>query len=116
MNEALQRSEPESWLTIPERGSALGITMFVWAVGIGGRKLARALLWLVMPYYFLSSARARRASREFRQTLGEDAPEQGTFAHLMHFGRVAVDRLLLVQGKTGDLDVDLGPVELLDEL
>lgn len=116
MNTSLQTQKAESWLTIPERGSALGMAIFVWAVGLGGRTLARALLWFVMPYYFLSSARARRASANYRERLGKDAPEQGTFTHLMRFGQVALDRLLLVQGKTDGFEVDLGPVELLDEL
>ncbi|MGH1346093.1 MAG: lipid A biosynthesis acyltransferase [Nannocystales bacterium] len=116
MSTALRKRPARSWLSIPERGTALGMATFVWGLGLGGRRLGRALLWLVMPYYVLSSPRARRASRDFRRRVGPDAERHSVFTHIMRFGQVALDRLLLVQGKTGDLEVDLGPRELYDEL
>jgi predicted LPLAT superfamily acyltransferase len=116
MNTSLRKRPARSWLAIPERGTALGMAMFVWGLGLGGRTLARALLWLVMPYYFLTSPRARRASQDFRRRVGPEAERLGTFTHIMRFGQVALDRLLLVQGKTDDFDVDLGCRELFEEL
>jgi len=115
MNEPLAR-RPSRWLAIPERGSALGIHFFVWAVTLGGRAVARAVLWPVMLYYFVLSRAARRASRAFLTRIGHPADRRAVFGHLLRFGQVALDRLLLVQGKTSGFEFDTGPAELLDEL
>lgn len=115
MSNALARRR-WSWLSLPERGSVLGISIFVWAVGLGGRTVARGLLWPVMAYFFALSRRARRASRAYLLRMKQEAGPRAVFQHLLCFGQVALDRLLLVQGKTGDLKFDLGPRELFDEL
>ncbi len=115
MSKSLRRRSTH-WLSLPERGTALGMATFVWALGLGGRRLARALLWFVMPYYFVSAPRARRASRDFFRRIGQDAEDASSFTHLMRFGQVALDRLLLVQGKTEAFEVDPGPREMFDEI
>jgi predicted LPLAT superfamily acyltransferase len=115
MEKSLARRSPQ-WLSIPERGSVLGIHLFVWAVTLGGRRVARALLWPVMLYFFLSSGRARRASRAFLQRVGHPAGMRDVFGHLLRFGQVALDRLLFVKGAARSMRFDLGPVELLEEL
>ncbi|MBL4689670.1 MAG: hypothetical protein JKY37_34095 [Nannocystaceae bacterium] len=104
------------WLSIPERGSVLGIRFFVWAMTLGGRSVARAIVWPVMLYYFITSTRARRASAAFLARVDHASGWRAVFAHLLRFAHVALDRLLLVQGKTSDLEFDVGPVELLEEL
>lgn len=109
-------SKRSSWLSLPERGSILGMSIFVWAIGVGGRRLGRALLWPVMAYYFVFSRSARAASRAYLARLEQPHDGRSVFRHLMMFGQVALDRLLFVQGKTGDLEFELGPTELLDEL
>ncbi|MCX4247045.1 LpxL/LpxP family acyltransferase [Paraliomyxa miuraensis] len=115
MSKSLARRSPQ-WLSIPERGSVLGILFFVWAVTLGGRRVGRAFLWWVMLYFYLSSSKARRASRDFLQRVGHPAGRRVVFRHLLRFGQVALDRLLFVQGKGGSIRQDLGPVELFDEL
>lgn len=105
-----------TWLSIPERGSVLGIYFFVWAVGFCGRTVGRAVLWPVMFYFFLSTGRARRASRAFLTRVGHPASWRDVFGHLLRFGQVALDRVLFVQNKTDGLKFDLGPVELFHEL
>ncbi len=115
MSEALPRKRA-SWLSAPERGSVLGMSMFVWAIGVGGRGLARALLWPVMAYYYVFSPSGRAASRTALARMGAPHGARAVFRHLLTFGQVALDRLLLVQGKTDDLEFDLGPTELLSEL
>lgn len=107
---------PGQWLSIPERGSVLGIQVFVWAVALGGRRVARALLWPVMLYFFLSSGRARRASRAFLRRVGHPAGARDVFGHLLRFGQVALDRLLFVKGATASMSFGLGPVEIFEEL
>jgi predicted LPLAT superfamily acyltransferase len=105
-----------NWLSIPERGSVLGIRFMVWAVGIGGRTFARAVLWFVMVYFFAFSARARRASRNFLARLEQPHRTSDVFGHLLRFGQVALDRVLLVQGKTSSFEFDNRPRELFEEL
>lgn len=109
-------SKRVSWLSLPERGSVWGMSVFVWAIGAGGRRLGRALLWPVMGYYFLFSRTARAASRAFLARVDAPHGAAATFQHMLRFGQVALDRLLFVQGKTGEMDFELGPTELLDEL
>jgi predicted LPLAT superfamily acyltransferase len=107
---------PSQWMSIPERGSVLGIQVFVWAVTLGGRRVARALLWPVMLYFFLSSGRARRASRAFLQRVGHPAGGREVFGHLLRFGQVALDRLLFVKGAASSMSFGLGPLEIFEEL
>lgn len=115
MSKSLARRSPQ-WLSIPERGSVLGISIFVWAITLGGRRVARAILWPVMLYFYLSSRRARRASRDFLRRVGHPAGLRDGFGHLLRFGQVALDRLLFVQGKAASMRLELGPVELFEEL
>ena len=88
----------------------------VWAVGIGGRRFARAILWFVMVYFFAFAPKARKASRDFLKRLDQPHRTADVFNHLLHFGQVALDRVLLVQGKTSGFEFDLGPRELFEEL
>ncbi len=88
----------------------------VWAVGIGGRTFARAILWFVMVYFFAFSTKARRASRDLLKRLDQPHRTADVFGHLLRFGQVALDRVLLVQGKTSSFEFDLGPRELFEEL
>jgi hypothetical protein len=109
-------SPSSHWLRIPELGSALGITIFVWTIGLCGRAVARALLWPVVFYYALFAFRARRASRAFLQRIGQPAGWWSAYRHLLRFGQVALDRVLFVQGKNAGMERDLGPSDLLQEL
>ena len=115
MSAPLARRSPQ-WLRIPERGSVLGILVFVWAITLGGRRVARAILWPVMLYYYASSGRARRASRELLRRVGHPAGAREVFGHLLRFGQVALDRLLFVQGRASSMQLELGPVDLFEEL
>lgn len=109
------RSSP-SWLSIPERGSVLGIYVFLWTMTRLGRTLARLLLLPVIAYYFVTSRRVRRSSRAFLRRVGQPGGATAVFRHLLRFGQVALDRLLFVQGRATAMEYDLGPVELLHEL
>ncbi len=113
---AIAARSSSSWLSIAERGSVLGIRVMVWAVGLGGRRFARAILWFVMVYFFAFSPKARRASRNILERLGQPHRMSDVFGHLLRFGHVALDRVLLIQGKTSDFEFDLGPRELFTEL
>lgn len=104
------------WSELPERGFALGILAFVWLLGLLGRRIARAILWPVVAYYYLTSARARRASRDLLRRVGMPVSERAVFRHLLRFGQVALDRVLFVEGAASSFRLDPGPVELLHEL
>jgi predicted LPLAT superfamily acyltransferase len=115
MSTSLTRKSSE-WTSIPERGTVLGIYAFVWAITIGGRRVARALLWPVMLYYFATSSRARRASRAFLQRVGHPSGTRDVFAHLLRFGQVALDRLLFAKGQVTEIRMGPSPAEILREL
>ena len=113
---AIAPRSASSWLSMPERGSVLGLRFMVWAIGIGGRSFARAILWLVTAYFFTFSGKARAASQAFLQRLGHPHRMRDVFGHLLYFSQVVLDRVLLVQGKNSNLEFDLGPRELFEEL
>lgn len=113
---AIATRSPSRWLSIPERGSVLGIRFMAWAIGIGGRMFARTILWFVMVYFTAFAPKVRRASRNILKRLEQPHRTLDVFRHLLRFGQVVLDRVLLVQGKTSGLEFDNKPRELFAEL
>ncbi len=95
------------WRAMPEVGSALGLRLVASTWALLGRRVAGALLWLVC-WYFVAFARTpARASRRFLSRVGQPAGPFAVHAHFVSFARVALDRLLFLTGRSGDLEVHL---------
>lgn len=101
------------WLRIPERGSWRAVVVFTWALSIGGRRFARMVLWPTTLYFYLTSPRARAASRAFMRRIGREGTRWETFLHFLRFAQCTADRVLLARGDLKQLEVIHGPHEVM---
>ncbi|MDR3212887.1 MAG: acyltransferase [Azoarcus sp.] len=90
------------WARIGETGFLGGIRFLHWVYRYGGIWLFRAVLCLVMPWFFLSNSVARRASLEYlarlRETSGGATPaanKWNAFRHFMSFGENVLEKLIV---------------------
>jgi predicted LPLAT superfamily acyltransferase len=88
------------WAHNKERGNMAALQLMSWIALHLGRRISRAVLLLVMGYFYLSSPTARKASREFLARI----PNQSTgwlavFRHLYAFGAVTLDRIYFLNGR-----------------
>jgi predicted LPLAT superfamily acyltransferase len=96
-----------NWRAVPEAGTVLGLRLVTGTVRLFGRGAAAAMLWLVCWYYLLVATTQRNASRDFFRRLNLPTTPRALHRHLWLFARVALDRLLFLTGRTGDLVVNL---------
>ena len=95
---------PRDWLSVPERGTLLGIRVVAALASLVGRRVVRALVSLVALYYLLSDSRARTASRIWwTRVEGRSPSVLKIYDHLRRFAHVAVDRIYLVQNDARSL-------------
>ncbi len=88
------------WATLSERGAVVGMRILFAVYRTLGRPAFALLLYPVTVYFFLTSTRARRASREYlgriRAKLEEQhallSPDVTTFKHLLAFGNAVLDK------------------------
>lgn len=93
-------SESRGWLSAPERGTLLGVSIAFKVALVAGRGPGRALCFFIALWYALSDRRAAAASREFLTTaLGRPARFRDVFAHMRRFANVALDRIFLLGGR-----------------
>lgn len=98
-------TEPErAWMERRERGSAAGIRFILIFSRVFGRGGARFFLRILVFYYALFAAEARRASRTYLARIGEVSPKSigfwRVYSHLLRFAETSLDRLFLVRGRS----------------
>lgn len=104
------------WIHARERSNAFGMRLLVGAVLLLGRPVGRVLLCPVCIYFMAFSPRARAASRKYLARVLDCPPGIGElFRHYYHFATVALDRMLLLRGRSGDFDVQVRGEEILRE-
>lgn len=86
----------DHWARMAERGTWLGLRVALLFYRLAGRRGCQALLWLIVPYFYLSDGRRRRCSLDFltrvRAVRGEAAPGwRDGLAHFMSFAGKALD-------------------------
>ncbi len=93
-------AEPSrGWRSVPERGTVLGIRIVGLVYRAFGRRMATLMVWWITLYYALVAAGARRASRDYQRRIGLPGTFQTIHTHFFTFGRVALDRLVLMLGR-----------------
>ncbi len=95
------------WRSVPEVGTVLGMRLVAGTLDLFGRRVAGALLWVICWYYLAFSRTARAASRELFTRLGLPAGARDLHRHLWTFARVALDRVLFLTGRAGELEVHM---------
>lgn len=80
------------WARVTERGNLGGLRFIAWLDRHLGRRFTQTVLYPVTGYFFLSQARARRASREFLSAVGLHATPALLFRHFMSFSVTVLDK------------------------
>ncbi|HYB12861.1 MAG TPA: lipid A biosynthesis acyltransferase [Myxococcota bacterium] len=104
------------WATTAERGSMLALRSMQFCYRILGRRLSIALLVPIASYFFLTSGRSRRASRDYLETLWA-TPEGRTalgqrprwwhvLRHHFEFSINLLDRMVIWQGDSNPLHIE----------
>jgi predicted LPLAT superfamily acyltransferase len=88
------------WRSVPERGTILGIRVIGFTYRLFGRRIARAVVWLVSLFYALFDYPARRVSRDYLRRMGLPSSFGSVHEHFFTFGCVALDRLVFMLGKS----------------
>lgn len=96
------RRDERHWSQMHETTSTLGIRILLAIFRFGGRALFHLTLWPVAFFFWATSDRARRASREYLAQMerfaGRRRPRLGTLAHILRFSDTILDKLLAVSG------------------
>jgi predicted LPLAT superfamily acyltransferase len=103
------------WYRIRERGTRWGYRGVAWILRRLGPRGLRLAAEVLVPYFFLTSGRARRASRDYLARLrarsgplpglpGEPGPRE-VYRHFRRFGRATADKVLAWSGRTAGLDL-----------
>lgn len=97
-----------SWREQHERGSRSALRLIIWLALHMGRRVCRVLLLPICAYFFLTAPLARRSSQVFlKRALGRRATWRDTFNHLFVFATTLLDRVYLVNGRRGELRIEV---------
>lgn len=115
-----------SWLSIPERGTLLGMRFIVWCYRVFGRRLCSCLLIFIAGYFFVTGKAARQASRRYlarlhvwsrgRGTLDHPPRLMDSFRHFHEFSRNILDRVSFFVGDAANFEMIVHGQEHLDQL
>ncbi len=103
----------EHWAALEEKGVYAGLRFMAAVYRLFGRWVFVPILHLVVAYFYLSSPRARAASRRYldlvyatetgRASLGRRPNRRMVYRHMLDFGRSALDK---IAGWMGDISLD----------
>ncbi|MEO8409181.1 MAG: glycosyltransferase [Propionivibrio sp.] len=93
----------QHWSRLAERGSVLGLSIVFTCYRLLGARAARLLLYPVVAYFFLTSARARTASRDYLRRIASrqgSAPPgwRDSFRHQLAFAESGLDKMVAWMG------------------
>lgn len=118
--------ENGAWMNMAERGSLRALYLLRGFYRFFGRRASVALLTPIVLYFFLTGRAARRASRDYLDTIwaipeGRAAlgrkPTLGTvFRHLHAFAEILLDRMILWSGDVESISIDNRGRELVEAL
>ncbi|KGD92198.1 glycosyl transferase [Achromobacter sp. RTa] len=102
------------WAGQPERGSLALMRMTAWAARNLGRRLVAPVVWMVVLYFYLSGARARRAIADYQRRLAQsgDMPvplprRMPVYRQYLAFAHAILDKLDVWQGRITLASLDI---------
>ena len=98
------------WSRLEERGAVLGMKILFTGYKLFGRRVFRIMLFPVITYFYLTSASARRASRQFLDRVeatrakrdGMPGKRLNGFRHFLQFGESILDKTAQWAGVRSD--------------
>jgi predicted LPLAT superfamily acyltransferase len=116
-----RRRRDRPWFRLRERGTLLGFRCMGAVLRLLGPRAVRALAAGLVPYFFATSGRARRASRAYLARLRAhagplpDLPRdpglREVYRHFRAFAQATVDKVLAWSGSRSGIQLDLGELE-----
>lgn len=116
----------DKWRSAPERGSMWWLHVIAWIYRQFGRRVCLAILHVVAFYFVVFAGAARRASRDYQETLWAiprgraalDAPPsfRSVWRHIHEFSINIFDRLVAWSGDIGEIDFEHRGSDILLEL
>lgn len=95
-----ERAARDAWLTMPEKGTVLGMRIVIATCTAFGRRPALLLVRAIVLYYALVHGDARRASRRWlRRVHGRAGGFWPVYRHLLRFAQLMLDRLFFLTGR-----------------
>lgn len=121
MNTGSQTSEaPEEysgWMSIPERGTVLGIRILFWFANRLGRRAVRAVVAFVALYYVIADRKIRQTSREWwLRVTGREPSFWKIYGHVRRFANVSTDRIFLLSERCDLFQITCDGAEYLERL
>jgi predicted LPLAT superfamily acyltransferase/GT2 family glycosyltransferase len=109
------------WSQLAERGSALGLRIVYACYQVLGERAARLLLYPIVGYFFLTSARTRKVSHDYlcriAEFKGSTRPGwRDSFRHLLAFAQSGLDKLAAWMGGIDSHRIDFPNRAIFDEL
>ena len=94
------------WANRAERGSRSMLRLMTWISLHAGRRVSRAVLYVVALYFFLFAPTARgHAHAYLRRVLGRPPTLRDSFRHIMSFASTIHDRVFFLNGRYDLFDV-----------
>jgi len=98
----------QEWTELSERGHRLAYEVILRLALFLGRSLSRLLLLPITTYFFLTAPQARQASSQFLTRALDRAPTlQELWRHFFCFATTLLDRIYLLTGQHGKLDITI---------
>jgi predicted LPLAT superfamily acyltransferase len=106
-----------SWSGQRERGSALMLGIMIWITRHLGWQIGQALLYPITLWFYVGSAAARAASRDYlARVLGRPARQRDVMRHLFTFACVILDRVFFLSGRVADYQLKVQGLEAVTEV
>jgi predicted LPLAT superfamily acyltransferase len=103
------------WKQRPEGGGRFAIWLIVTLARHGGRRLGRACLYLITPYFLVRRGPERRASRAWlSRALGRPATLLDVARHIHTFAATILDRIFLLSGELQRFAISIEGLPALD--
>lgn len=98
----------ETWDTQHERGNMFALKLITWIALYFGRRITRLVLIPTVAYFYISSPKARRASKDYlSRAIGQTGEKKSVFKHLYTFAAVTLDRIYLLNGRLDLFDIQI---------
>lgn len=114
-------NQEQHWSRLAERGGAVGLHIIYACYRLLGERAARLLLYPIVGYFFLTSSRSRKASRDYLQRIAQHAGTRppgwrASFCHFLSFAQSGLDKLAAWMGGIDNRRISFPNRALIDEL
>ena len=100
--------DKKNWSIQGERGNIVALKLIAWIALHLGRHVSRWVLIPTVAYFFLSSPKARNASRKFLSKIpGQASGPIAVYRHLYIFAAVTLDRIYLLNGRLDIFEIQI---------